>query len=462
MALLAAILLLLVMSGLAVALTTSGRIEVAMGDNEELYAGARAAAESGLNHAAAIILGLTANPAYDLNQLLTGPDGAVDGDPAAAVNADNGLMTHLIPGATPWPVAPGSAYTYEIRLFDDDDPVLHGGAVTAEALAAMGPPPAAPEDGSGVNDVNHRLVIQSIGYGPRGTRVQLEQMLTPIMMPALLINGDLTLGGTIRIIGSQGSVHANGNLTVQGTGPDVEQNATASGTLTADEGWNPGGVKSSGTPMIPAPDINAIDYFDEADFVLTSDGRITNKDGSFVYCDASGTGNEDNCLKVIPSGFSPPHTSPFGWSFQAASGWTLSLDSVVSATYYAQHDVTITGNAGGPLGIALTVIAEGNVVISGNPRLTPESESELMFVTDKDLSISGEFEQPVNVEGRILVREQIGLVGNATLAGLLIVKNVPSVSTVVTVNVVAGSTTLSYNGLIETMSYTVSGWKETQ
>ena len=36
MALISALLLLMVMSGLAIALTASGRIEVAMGDNEEL------------------------------------------------------------------------------------------------------------------------------------------------------------------------------------------------------------------------------------------------------------------------------------------------------------------------------------------------------------------------------------------------------------------------------------------
>ena len=47
MALVAALLLMMVMSGLAIALLASGRIETAMGDNEELYAGARAAVGSG-------------------------------------------------------------------------------------------------------------------------------------------------------------------------------------------------------------------------------------------------------------------------------------------------------------------------------------------------------------------------------------------------------------------------------
>ena len=108
MALVSALLLLLVMSGLAIALTASGRIEVAMGDNEELYAGARAAAESGLNHTAAVIIGLANNPTFPLNNLLPGPDGASDpANVSSSVNADNGLVTHLLGGTSPWPVTAG-------------------------------------------------------------------------------------------------------------------------------------------------------------------------------------------------------------------------------------------------------------------------------------------------------------------------------------------------------------------
>ena len=69
---------------------------------------------------------------------------------------------------------------------------------------------------------------------------------------------------------------------------------------------------------------------------------------------------------------------------------------------------------------------------------------------------------PLAFEGRILVREQIDFAGNPTLAGQVIVQDVPSVSTLVENNIVTGSVTLSYNGLIETVAYTVSGWRETQ
>ena len=55
--------------------------------------------------------------------------------------------------------------------------------------------PTQVEDGLRFNDVNKRLVIRSIGFGPRGTTSTLEQMLTPITMPALLVNGDLLMSG---------------------------------------------------------------------------------------------------------------------------------------------------------------------------------------------------------------------------------------------------------------------------
>ena len=125
MALISALLMMVVMSALAIALTASGRVEVAMGDNEELYAGARAAAESGLNHTAAIVIQQAMNPVVPAQQpadrARPGRQPRQRGAPAS--NADNGIVTHLLGGAAPWPVAPGSDYPYDVRIFDDDDPV---------------------------------------------------------------------------------------------------------------------------------------------------------------------------------------------------------------------------------------------------------------------------------------------------------------------------------------------------
>ena len=116
LALVSALLLMAVMSGLVIALTANSQIEVAMSDNEELYAQARAAAESGLNHAAALIMAQANTVSFQPNTLLAGPDGLANAATASAtVNADNGLMTHLIAGTPPWDVSANSNYSYHVR-----------------------------------------------------------------------------------------------------------------------------------------------------------------------------------------------------------------------------------------------------------------------------------------------------------------------------------------------------------
>ncbi len=337
MALIAALLLMMVMSGLAIALLASGRIETAMGDNEELYAGARAASEAGLNHTAAIILQLTADPVYSLATLINGPDGLANpASDSASVNADNGRVTHLLGGTAPWPVTAGSPYTYDVRLLDDDDPALKGGVpFTSTELTAMGAGSSLNvEDGRRFNDVNGRLVIRSTGFGPRGTQATLEQMLVPIEMPALLVNGDLTMAGNTRILGEQGSVHANGTLRVQNNSVFVAKDATSTGTLTTPGGWDPGGLESGGMPTIPVPNILAYNYRTTGDYFLQANGRITSDyAGTTLVCNASVSGGA--CRDITP----PGGEGKFGLVYSSsAHDWTLNPGSasgtINEATYY--------------------------------------------------------------------------------------------------------------------------------
>ena len=125
--------------------------------------------------------------------------------------------------------------------------------------------------------------------------------------------------------------------------------------------------------------------------------------------------------------------------------------------------MTVTGSPGTTaVPLRITIIAEGNIEITGNPDLRPEPASEIQFITDKDLKIAGNILIPTVYEGRMLIREQIDFAGSADLAGQVIVQNVPSVSNLVTNNVVRGNVQLTYNGLVETLAYSVSGWRESQ
>jgi Tfp pilus assembly protein PilX len=476
-ALVAALLMMMVMSALAIALTASGRIEVAMGDNEELYAGARAAAESGLNHTSAIIIDQAANPAFDADALLRGPDGQSDpNSESASVNADNNHVSQILGGTEPWSVPNVNGYTYSVRVYDDDDPILKNGtAFTSAELTAMSAGnPALVENGSRFDDANRRLVIRSTGFGPQGTTAVLEQMMVPITMPALLVDGDLTLSGNATIGGAQGSVHANNNLLVDGNTVYVEQSATATGTFTSNTGsWEAdNGLTSGGMPRIPVPNIQASNYINDADFVLRSDGRISNRAGTTFYCNsmsqAGQQGFMDGCRTYTPPAAAGYTTGEFGWRFNpTTSTWDLnpggSGNNTLQGTFFAQTNVMVTGSPGTSANpLRITIIAQGNIEITGNPDLRPEPSSELQFVTDMDLRIAGDITIPTAYEGRMLVREQISFAGTADLAGQVIVQNVPSVSPLVEYNIVTGNVTLTYNGLVETVAYTVSGWRETQ
>ena len=101
----------------------------------------------------------------------------------------------------------GAIGKHDVRIYDDDDPILKNGtAFTNVELTAMSAGrPAEVENGLRFGDTNKRLVIRSTGFGPQGTQATLEQMLVPVTMPALLVDGDLTMRGNARVDGAQGS-----------------------------------------------------------------------------------------------------------------------------------------------------------------------------------------------------------------------------------------------------------------
>ena len=74
----------------------------------------------------------------------------------------------------------------------------------------------------------------------------------PSLNPAILVNGDLNIGGNITVSGLAGSVHANGDLAVDGASADgISMNATASGDFTAkSKNFDAGGAEGGGYASI--------------------------------------------------------------------------------------------------------------------------------------------------------------------------------------------------------------------
>ena len=447
-ALIIVLLLLAVMSGLTAGLTLNGQTEIAMASNELYYAGARAAAEAGMNRAVEQMIGDTTT---DL------------------------LATSTVPNIGNGPFDLNDQYSYRFEIRDDDDPALYPVPLTGAQLAQMGEPGNDPN----INE-NTRMILRSIGTGPKGTTVTLARVLssteipdlpgieTLLSNPALLVNGNLDMSGNIKVIGSRGNVHANGDITGGGS-ETVSGDITATGTV--DDDLDPDGLKAGGMPPISVPEIKASDFRNLADWVLTPTGVIRR--------------NSDN---VACGGAGP--ACPSGWSFSLATNtWSASGAMPAAATYYVQGNAEVHGTGKSAV-TSVSILTEGNLKITGNGKFRPENGAGIQFVTNGDFELGGtvDADDSVDMDGQIMVREQIKIYGNSEFQGRVMVEDRDHADNLynavsnpngnrgansITTNNVSGNMTVLYNGglgdIVTTIdtppgpsSYTnnISGWIE--
>lgn len=419
MALVAVLLLLMMMSALGMALAVNGETETLIARNQIAGMQAQAAAEAGLNH------GLAVATKYIFSWKLNGfasIDVAVD---SVLANADAGNLNGLALNA-PLTISAGFDAEYEVSITDDDD-------------NGVG------EDGDPLNDVNDVLVVRATGSARDGTKVVLEALISPQSLPAIVTNGDLTMSGNASLEGSEGSVHANGTLTINGGSVGVSGDASSSDTLScADPCDQVEGTATGGASEIPVPPVHASDYLEWADYILNDDGTMTDQSGT-VLCVAN------------------DKTSCNSWDWDGSSGtWALDDNSVTAGTYYVEGHVSVSGSPGSTKNpVQISIIAEGSIEIAGSPKLTPDSP-ELLFVTDEDLKITGTLDvvgDAALVQGQMLVRGQVAILGNASLNGQLLVEDV-DVGDLVESNVIGGSVTITYAGGLGGSVYTVTSWRD--
>lgn len=398
-ALIIVLLLLAVMMGLTTGMTLSGQTDIAMASNELNYAGARAAAEAGLNRAIEQIIADTAT------NLLAGADGLVDAaDPAAAVNADNGVIPVIGNG----PFTLGDQYAYTLQILDDDDPSLYPTALAAAQLTQMA------EDGSAYTSLNDRLILRAIGTGPRGTTITIMRVLqsvatgaipptntTILSNPAILVGGSLDINGNITVGGLEGNIHTNGSVTGGGS-ENISGDVTATGTVA--DTLTPDGLKAGGMPPITIPEIKAEDFKGLADWILTSTGTIQRASDN-VACGGAGP------------------TCPTGWTYSGGA-WSSSGAMPQSATYYVEGPVSVHGTGKSAV-TAVSIIAEGSITITGNGKFSPENDSRIQFVTNGDFELGGtvDADDSVDLDGQIMVREQMKIYGNSEFQGRVMVEN---------------------------------------
>ena len=208
-----------------------------------------------------------------------------------------------------------------------------------------------------------------------------------------------------------------------------------------------------------------------ADFVLRADGTV--KLASGANCGGKG---------AIPPG------CPTGWTYGAGT-WSSAGAMPSSATYYVEGNVTMKGTGNNPF-TKFSVIAEGNLTIEGNGKFQPENGAGIQFVTNGDFTLQGtaDADDSVDMDGQIMVREQIKILGNSEFQGRVMVEDRPHASNIYNAvtnpngnrggdvlvdNEVQGNMTLTYNGHLgdivttivtppgpSTYTNNISGWLE--
>lgn len=221
------------------------------------------AAESGLNHAASLVMNYTgddkdnyftsllrlrgANQTFPIDstkftsgaEMITANVSPYEGQPVPATEANG----HAVRDAN-GNVIPGVSYS--VRLIDDDPgfvPNFNPGASYAESTGQYANDPN--------RDNNNRIVIYSTGKYANSS-VTLEGWVAFLPYPALAANYDIEVVGSSDIKGAYGGVHSNRNLTV-GNAATVAQSATASGTATIANPTNVGGFSGGGQPRLDIP-----------------------------------------------------------------------------------------------------------------------------------------------------------------------------------------------------------------
>ena len=451
-ALIVVLLLMVVLSGLATGFAMTGNVEATMARNETYYAGARAAAEAGINRATAAI-----RLEKDID-ILTGEDGVAD-------TADDGDVSFLLNGAPPYALGDDNGqYSYTIEVVDDDDPVMNNGTeFSDEQLTAMGEP-----DGIASADQNKRLILRATGFGPSNTAATVARILITKMdlipgstvNPAILVDGDVNVVGNISLTGLHGSIHANGDMIIGGNAATVEGDATASGDLTiTSNNFEAGGEQGGGYANINVPEVTASDYENIADYKLRADGSVYRVSTGSVIC-----------LAPCAAGWG-------GWTSTTVGGvrqWQISGNTAPAGTMYIEGKVLISGSPkDGSDPIRTTLIATGSISVTGNPKFSPDNANNpeaIQFVTDGDLRLqgTGDLNDPTEIEGQIFVREQIHTQGSWEFQGRIIVQDDANDQNEVAVNSIGGTPNVEYDGTLpgyeipptSEYTYNITGWIE--
>ena len=264
-------------------------------------------------------------------------------------------------------------------------------------------------DGDDLTDRNGRILVRCTGELQSGARATVDFIYgSDPIAPAVVVDGNLSIGGSVELLGTCGGVYANGVVDV--TSLVVEQSVISSDT-----------VRVSGTiedpdgdtvtplvdqPIIDLPTYNLWDTCAGATYILGTDGYITTVATGARTSASSGHG-------------------AFGWVRKTVAGttaWELVANQVVEATFCVKGNAKMDGNLGTDVDpFSITVYATGGITATGNLVIEPHHDSGYLLMAKGDLKIAGNVSgaSPDLTSGILYAGSQCNLSGNPHLAAQL-------------------------------------------
>jgi hypothetical protein len=300
------------------------------------------------------------------------------GSDSAASTADDGLLVDF--GLAPSDQIPASGYAtnggrYYVTLLDDPGET----------------------DGDPLADENGFILARCTGVTDDGGSATVDVRIGKAI-PAVAVNGDLSITGNPTISGECGAVHANGTITVTGS-PTVQTGISASGTVNT-----PGTfvADTSGAAIVPVngardvdiPNLNPLDYCGDADYILRENGWLVR----VAFSDSVNANGVEQ----------------FGWILTATSPvqWVAEDNLIPSGTYCAFGNVNIDSN---PV-MALTILATGSVEFNGNPTVVSAHPDDILVMSGGDVFMTGNPGGGDRYDGLIYAQSQCRISGNMSLS----------------------------------------------
>lgn len=342
-------------------------------------------AEAGAAHASTVLLESLDD--QDYTSLLVG----ADGEPGTA---DDGVLTGF--GLTADQEIPAGGIdlgggTYSVRIVDDPNET----------------------DADPLLDSNRRVVAECTASLPDGASARVDVVYGALALPALLVDGGISIESPAKFRGPCGGLHSNdsisisANVTIEGEIRSVRDVTVADGYSIKDpeDHFVP---PIEGAKPVEMPTVDLWDTCDGADWILHENGEVQETESGTVTM--------------------ATETSHQGWQRTSADGdpvvWEMTTNDPPEGTTCVKGNAQIPTN---PSKVnseprEISVFATGGIEVTGNPQIQHAHDDQFVFAAAGDISIGGNLTETTTPEysGLIYAGAQCSISKNPVLGSQMI------------------------------------------